>query len=210
VRFGSEARGDPGLELLFVPSDRHASFPPMCSLGSTRARTTVVFMLLFLAVACAETGGPGGGLDATWTGSDTGRFRAAGRALWCPARGLLEITAIGVDSGVGIVLRPIASLAPGEYPVVDAVAHEIGRPGAAVAIRWFAKEAVHAFRGDSGVVSLDRAVGTVSGRVEARMLGTLNATRLDLRARLREIPIDTNTTLCPLDSTARDTAHRIP
>lgn len=172
-------------------------------------RITVAVLVLG-AAACTESGRSAGRLDATWTGSDTGRFRAPARALWCPAGGLLEITAIGTDSGVGIVLRPVAGLAPGNYPVFDAVAHEVGRPGAAVAIRWYATGAIRAFRGDSGVVSLDRAEGTISGQVEARMEGALEPGRLDLRARLRGIPIDTGTALCPPDSTARGMTTGVP
>jgi hypothetical protein len=169
-----------------------------------------VAVLVLAVAACTESGSAGGRLEATWTGSDTGWIRVPARALWCPAAGILEITAIGTDSGVGIVVRPAAGLAAGKYPVFDAVAHQIGRPGAAVAVRWFATGAIHAFRGDSGVVSLDRAEGTVSGQVEARMRGALEAGRLDFRARLRGVPIDTGAVLCPRDSTSHDTTRGVP
>lgn len=188
----------------------HASFPPMPTIRPARLWRLNVAVLVLAVAACRESGSTGGRLDATWTGFDTGRIRVPARALWCPAAGLLEITAIGTDSGVGIVIRPAAGLAAGKYPVFDAVAREIGRPGAAVAVRWFATGAIRAFRGDSGVVSLDRVEGTVSGQVEARMQGALEPGRLDFRARLWGIPIDTGAALCPHDSTSHDTTRGVP
>lgn len=116
------------------------------------ARGLVVFLLLLLG-GCRKA--PAGGrLEASWIGTDTGHFAAPANARWCPAAGLLEVSAVDADEGFGLAIYSAGKLVDGDYAVADTGTDSILRPSASGAYRRFTEQQVVGFRGDSGSVSL--------------------------------------------------------
>lgn len=74
------------------------------------------------------------------------------------------------DSGFGLVIYPMDSLASGAYPAFDAADSMVTRPGAAVAARWFTETTIQGYRADSGTVSVTLGSGAVGGEFTVHML----------------------------------------
>jgi hypothetical protein len=131
-----------------------------------------VFVLSLLA-ACRtweRQQPPIGGLEAHWTGADSGKIAAHADAEWCGERRLLEVRAIRGDTGLAVALYPVDTIVSDSYPVVEPTRADSTRPSASVALRLFASTAIKGYQGDSGSVLLERSSsGQLSGSLTARV-----------------------------------------
>ena len=149
---------------------------------------------LLLLAACDQSGSQqlqAGRLDAHWTGADTGKISAPAAAEWCGDRRLLEIRAVQGDTGLGLALFAMDSIATDSYPVVDPSRADSSPPSARVALRLFSQTAVKGFQGDSGTVILKRSgsSGPLSGTVSARARSVLNGQQIRLRGRFERVAV---------------------
>jgi hypothetical protein len=134
-------------------------------------------------------------MDVAWTGVDTTRFRAEASAIWCQEGGWLEVTGLIGDTGVGVVVYPEDSVPAGDYAVHDP-ADSLGQ-GAAVAVRWFGENAVHALQGRTGSVSLaEDTVGILSGSFDARAVSTMRPETLDVRGVIQRVAVALGDATC--------------
>jgi len=144
----------------------------------------VLVAALGLAGGCKarDAGGLGGPrLEVRWTGADTAAFGARATAEWCDSLNLLEIRAVGGDTGVGLALYPRGGIEPGTYPIRRPEVADTTPPAAALALRWFSQAVVQGFQGDSGEVALRRAPdGALSGRFTAAIRAVSGSGRLNL------------------------------
>jgi hypothetical protein len=163
------------------------------------------------ATACSPSE-PGaarpGSLQVEWVGSDTGKLVAPVVAEWCDSLGLLELRAIGGDTGVALVLYPPDSvgspdsLPPGKYPIVPPQRADSRRPASAVALRWFAETSIRGFRAESGLLTLESAgAGTGAGRFSGSLKSTTEGSRLSILGTFKGLTI----TPAPSDCAGRAT-----
>jgi hypothetical protein len=151
-----------------------------------------------LACASGDPAGPqGGSLQVEWVGADTGKLSAPAVAEWCDSLRLLELRAIGGDTGIALLLYPSDSgtpsgtVAPGDYPVVPPQRADSTRPAAAVALRWFAETSIRGFRGDSGTVVLE-SIGpdaARAGRFSARLRSATEGSRLTVTGSFKGLTV---------------------
>lgn len=129
-----------------------------------------VFLLCLVGplIACDKASGEGR-LTASWNGADTGKVAARPAAVWCQDARRLEVTLVRDDLGIGLVLYPADTLAPGEFPAFDPGADTVTRPSAAAALRWFSEQAIEGYQSDSGLVVLEEAEGRFSGSFGFRL-----------------------------------------
>ncbi len=163
---------------------------------------------LMLLTACDEAGSQrlqAGRLDARWTGADSGKISAPASAEWCADRRLLEIRAIQGDTGLGLALYALDSIAPDSYRVVDPSRADSSPPSARVALRVFSQTTVKGFQADSGTVTLQRSgSGPLSGNVSARARSVLNGEQIRLSGRFERVGVMPQTRGCippPPDTT---------
>jgi len=119
-----------------------------------------------LLLACGDGQG---NLTASWFGPDTGKVSGRPAAVWCRDERRLEVTLVKDDLGIGLVLYPADSLAPGKFPFFDPGADTIIRPAAAAAIRWFTEQAIEGYQTDSGGLVLEQSRGRYSGSFGFRL-----------------------------------------
>ena len=112
-------------------------------------------MALVVAAACNPMGGSGT-LTARWmTPVDTASLTMPVTGTWCVGPGRLDLRAAVGDTGLGLAVFPLDSIAlTGTYPVLQPGGQIQVRPGAAVALRWMSKVVVQGWWGDSGSVTL--------------------------------------------------------
>jgi hypothetical protein len=147
---------------------------------------------LILLVACDRAGSrplQAGRLDASWTGSDTGKISASTTAEWCEDSLFLMIRAVQGDTGLGLALRFLDSITPDSYRVMEPSRADSSPPSASVALRLFAQTTVDGFQGDSGAVILKRAGGGLSGSVSARARSVLNGKQIRLSGRFDRVAV---------------------
>lgn len=163
-------------------------------------RVTHLSSVLVVLVACGGGRQPDGTLDVAWTGADTTRYRALASAIWCREGGWLEVTGLLGDTGIGVVVYPEDSIAAGNYAVHDP-ADSLGQ-GAAVAIRWFGENAVHAFQSRTGSVSLTAdTAGLLSGTFEARVVSIMRPETLQVEGTLLRVAMTAGDENCSGSST---------
>jgi len=105
------------------------------------------------------------------TAADTIDITMPATATWCTGPARLDIRASAGDTGVGIAIYPVDSLAlAGDYSVVEPGGPVSFRPSAAAAVRWVGKVQVFGWWGDSGAVTL---VGTRGGRLSGQGAGRM-------------------------------------
>jgi hypothetical protein len=127
-------------------------------------------------------------MEVEWVGADTTQTQLPARALWCREGHWLEVTALLGDTGVGVVVYPEDSMRAGEYAVHDPT--DSLASGAAVALRWFGENAVYAFQGRSGSVTVtDESDGTVRGQFEARVVSVLRPETLAVAGTFRQVSV---------------------
>lgn len=157
-----------------------------------RLSRLVVMAGLILLAACDRAGSralQAGRLDASWTGSDTGKISAATTAEWCEDSLFLMIRAVQGDTGLGLALRFLDSITPDSYRVMEPSRADSSPPSASVALRLFAQTTVDGFQGDSGAVILKRAGGGLSGSVSARARSVLNGKQIRLSGRFDRVAV---------------------
>ena len=157
-----------------------------------RLSRLVVIAGLILLAACDKAGSrplQAGRLDASWTGSDTGKISAATTAEWCEDSLFLMIRAVQGDTGLGLALRFLDSITPDSYRVMEPSRADSSPPSASVALRLFAQTTVDGFQGDSGAVILKRAGGGLSGSLSARARSVLNGKQIRLSGRFDRVAV---------------------
>ena len=152
--------------------------------GTLRRAGRALCPALLLLAACRPTPS----LQAYWTGSDTGKAALPARAALCGAGGPLLIFGQSGDTGIGLALYPLDSVAAGNYPVFDPT-HGVVRPGAAVAARWTRKMVMADLRGTQGQVALEQAGTLVSGHFSARTSGVVISGSVAMEGSFRGIPL---------------------
>jgi hypothetical protein len=166
-------------------------------------------ILLSLAGACRaipEETRTGGHLEAQWTGSTQGSISAPATAEWCATRRLLEIRAVQGDTGIALALYPRETLAVGVYRVMDPAKADSVPPGAGVALRWLSPTLVQGFRGESGTIELARSTsGRLSGTLTARARSIVDAQRVGIQGKFRDLAIRPESRGCTADAEPRDT-----
>ncbi len=151
-------------------------------------RLGVVVAGAAVVLACAPHGEPAGILEAEWTGTDTISIRTSATALWCRQGPWLEITGLLGDTGVAVVVYPPDTAPAGQYAVHDP-ADSLGS-GAGVAVRWFGPDAVHAFQGRSGSVTVvGDENGTLRGEFDALAVAVMRPETLAVAGRFRRAPV---------------------
>jgi hypothetical protein len=174
---------------------------------STARRALVACLGVALACAKPDLGMRSGSrLTVRWTGADTAAFDASATAERCDTLHLIEIRAISADTGLGLALYDSGTVRSGSYPIrLPDRAGRVG-PAAALALRWFSKTAVQGYQGESGNVTLRRAVnGDVSGTFTAKARSINSSARLTLTGSfdgLRIKPAALGCAPLPRDSTA--------
>jgi hypothetical protein len=155
---------------------------------------------LLLTAACDQSGSQqlqAGRLEAHWTGADTGKISAPASAEWCEDRRLLEIRAVQGDTGLGLALFAMDSIAADSYRVVDPSRADSSPPSARVALRLFSQTSVKGFQGDSGTVILKRSgSGPLSGTVSARARSVLNGQQIRVSGRFDRVAVTPQTRGC--------------
>jgi hypothetical protein len=134
--------------------------------------------------------GPGM-VAVSWVGQDTGRFVAAGRAGWCAADSLLQITAVRGDTGIGLALLVEDTLRAVQHPVLSPEVPVTWRPLGYGALRWFRMRSgddglsglssdVKGWEATGGVVSVTATDPGPTGAVDLRLrsLGGFDTLRL--------------------------------
>jgi len=163
--------------------------------------TRVSRAIAVAALLAAACGPARPSLTAVWAGADTGRLVAPAVARWCPARRLLEISAVHGDSGLAIVAYPGPNGFAGTFPLYDPLRDSTRRPSAAVATRWTRLDVVVGFRSIAGVAHLTRADGAVSGSVQAQLLPTVaGGETLSVSIDVPALALDSSPGSCPPDS----------
>jgi hypothetical protein len=165
-----------------------------------------IVLALIGALGCAADEGAAptkGSLQVEWTGADTGKLAAPAVAEWCDSLRLLQVRAIRGDTGIALVLYPMASGAtggkvlPGPYPVVPPQRADSSRPSAAVALRWFAETSIRGFRGDSGLVTLDTAApGAGAGRFSAALRSATEGSRVTVTGSFKGLTVTSAPPAC--------------
>ena len=152
--------------------------------GTLRRAAGALWPAVLLLAACRPTPS----LQAYWTGTDTGKAVLPARAALCGARGPLLIFGQSGDTGIGLALYPLDSMAEGKYPVFDPT-QGVVRPGAAVAARWTRKMVMADLRGTQGQVALEQAGPIVSGHFSARTAGVVISGAVAMEGSFRGIPL---------------------
>ncbi|NNG16172.1 MAG: hypothetical protein HKM89_06785 [Gemmatimonadales bacterium] len=166
-------------------------------------RLPPVSAALLALVACEGGRQPDGTMDVAWTGADTTRYRVEASAIWCTEGGWLEVTGLVGDTGVGVVVYPRDSVPAGNYAVHDP-ADSLGR-GAAVAIRWFGENAVHALQSRTGSVSLTQdTVGVLSGTFDAKVVSIMRPETLVVKGVIQRVAVT------PGDASCAGISHTAP
>jgi hypothetical protein len=125
---------------------------------------------------------------------DTIRFDLPAATLRCVGEKSTLLQAVSPEgSGVLIRLRYRDSLVADSYPVVSPD-DKATVPAATVTVRYFLREAPHAFVMDSGTVRVRRTRTKVSGRVEGT--GLENAIRTPARIEYKNVPLRSDTVTC--------------
>ena len=152
----------------------------------------VLVSTVLLQAGCERSAGrtaETGTLEASWTGSDTGRMGAPARAEWCDSLGVLEIRAILGDTGLALALYAMGRVEPDSYPVARPTPRAPKPPAAGIAARWFAETAIRGFQGDSGAVVVETGGAQLSGRFRASMRSVNDSGRLELSGRFSGVRI---------------------
>ena len=158
-------------------------------------RPTLVSAALIVLVACGGSRQPDGTMDVVWMGADTTQYRAQASAIWCKEGGWLEVTGLRGDTGVGVVVYPEDSIPAGSYAVHDP-ADSLGQ-GAAVAIRWFGENAVHALQSRTGSVSLaEDTVGLLSGEFDAQVVSIMRPETLYVEGTIQRVAVTAGDANC--------------
>jgi hypothetical protein len=146
--------------------------------------------LLLLAACSTATGGEGrgtGGLEASWTGSDTGQLAAPVRASWCADDSRLEIFATKEDHGVGLAIYPVDGIAEGEYPAFDPGVDTARPPAVSAAARWYTDAAIMGFQSDSGRLTLARRDSVLSAEFGFRLRSLTGLDTIRLTGRFEKV-----------------------
>jgi hypothetical protein len=150
-------------------------------------------LFLFLAASCRtppEGGEKGGHLEAQWSGPARGRISGRAAAEWCSSRRRLEIRTVQGDTGIGLVIYPAETIVAARYRVLDPVKAESLPPAAGIALRWLTQSAVQGFRGDSGVIALERSpAGLLSGRISVGARSVLDTQKVSVTGTFQDLTV---------------------
>jgi len=132
-------------------------------------------------------------MSAHWmTAADTIDLTMPATATWCTGPARLDIRASAGDTGVGLAVYPVDSLAlAGDYSIVEPGGPVSFRPSAAVAVRWVGKVQVFGWWGDSGAVTLaGKRVGRLSGQGAGRMVSSIGPdSTIHFTVQFRGLPV---------------------
>lgn len=141
------------------------------------------------APACGsstDTAPRGAWLEASWTGTDTGKLAAPAVAEWCDSLQMLEVRALHGDSGIALAMYPADTVVPDSYPVHPSATAPTQPPAAAVGLRWFGETMLRGFQGDSGAVILESiGKGALTGRFAAHLRSVTDGGRLRISGSFR-------------------------
>jgi hypothetical protein len=165
-------------------------------------------LLVCFVVSCdtaVKQGGQPGHLDVQWTGSNPGKISGVATAAWCAPRRLLEIRAIQGDTGIGLAIYPVETIAAASYRVLDPAKAESLPPAAGVALRWLTQTSVQGFQADSGTVKLKRsASGLLSGTLSAHARSVADTQRIAVSGRFKDLVVRPATQACAASPAERN------
>ena len=159
----------------------------------------LLLALVLLVSACSRRTGPRpGDLDVVWRGADRGRFIAPFTATFCLQTGIVELLAVRGDTGVGaaLFLPDSARVQATAYTVVPGSQLDEPRPGATVAVRWFATPSLSSFEGVTGTVRLDSVGTTISGTLDVGLRGLDRPDTLRATGRFTSVPLGRGDSTC--------------
>lgn len=111
-------------------------------------------------------------------------------AEWCDERRALEIRGIAGDTGLGLVLYPVDTIAADSYRVVLPEGADSAPPAAAIALRVFSTNTIQGYQGDSGSVALRRGKdGELSGVIDARARSVVNGQVVTVSGKVGDLTI---------------------
>ncbi len=151
-------------------------------------------------------GVPIGGVAANsvtlgWKGALEGSTTLPATVNWCPGSRVAIIEALSNDTGFVLVIHAADSLAKGTLSVLPAefiTSPGSPRPVAASALRWPADTAVLAgYRGQTGLLELVPAAGTISGTFTIRMQPPMSQDTISLTGAFRNLKVESRAVGCP-------------
>jgi hypothetical protein len=177
-------------------------------------RSRVVAVVLWLAAVggtgwwlrTRSTGVPLGGVAANsvtlgWKGALEGTATLPATVNWCPGSRVAIIEALSNDTGFILVIHAADSLAKGTLSVLPAefiTSPGSPRPVAASGLRWPADTATLAgYRGQTGLLELVPAAGTISGTFTIRMQPPMSQDTISLTGAFRNLPVESRAVGCP-------------
>ena len=165
--------------------------------------------IILLCTSCTDLPWPAYGphLQASWSGAAAGAGSFPVRGVWCEQPGLLRITAVTGDTGVGLAVYAHDSLLVGDYPVIDPADSTAPRMGAAVALRWFTEHEVAGYQSDSGTVVVTGSSARLAGSFEARLRSLNRVDTIRVSGRFTNVRVTpASPSECPTDRQPIDSA----
>ncbi|MEE8060418.1 MAG: hypothetical protein V3T16_01250 [Gemmatimonadales bacterium] len=146
---------------------------------------------ILIGMAACKGGGDEGTMQVSWVyGSDTVALELSATAVSCPDLGWLEVVGASGDTGVGMVVFPEGNQVAGRYAVEPPEWREdSAKSVASIAVRWFSEDGVIAFVASDGVVLLEEAGQSVTGRFVGRLQDLLGVDSLELQGSVSSIPL---------------------
>lgn len=172
----------------------------------SRLPTVVPWVLalpLFLGGCVEDRPGPlasegGGRIEVRWTGSSEGGLTVPVTGLRCVDQQMVELLAFRADTGVAFALWLSDSVRTDYYNVYNPASPAPVRPGAGMALRWFAGNYVAGFEADGGWVLVERSRGdTIAGKLEVRLRAVDRPDTLLLTGTFHGVPLVADST-CPV------------
>jgi hypothetical protein len=135
-----------------------------------------------------------------WDGKYRGEADLPTTVNWCPGTRLAIIEAVSNDTGFVMVIHAADTLTRGTHVVLpfEFIANSQQLPAVTAALRWPADSGVLAgFRGQSGLVELVPANGTLSGTFTIRMQPPMSADSISVAGAFRNLVIASRAVGCP-------------
>lgn len=146
-------------------------------------------------------GAPASSVAIAWKGKFTGKANLPATVNWCPGSRVAIVEGLSNDTGFVVVIHAADTLARGTMSVLPAefIAAAGGpRPAASSALRWPADTATLAgFRGQSGVMEVVPASGTLSATFTIRMQPPGSLDTISVTGAFRNLKVESRAVGCP-------------